>query len=334
VAFVLHPIMASFGISFCLILAVALLEPINVWLRSWHTVWLRSWRTVAARGTVASLIPLGWIFEDPTPIWRKALATRSCYFLYQWTWYEWLGAVGPLLIFWFLWRIAEKRGNTPLARFSLAVFAFGTVQQLIAMAILASPRLVRLTPLQPMRFLHLVYYCLALVGGGLLGQYLLKSSRWRWAVYLLLINIPMFAAQRDLFSSSPHLELPGVYSSNPWLQAFSWVRSNTPTDAYFALDPYYLAAPGEDYHSFRALAERSQLADVIKDTSVVTQVPDLGPEWEKEVTAQQRWKTFKLADFKRLKSQFGVNYALVSYPAPSGLDCRWHNAALTVCQIP
>ena len=326
VAFVLHPIMASFGIAFCLVLTVCLLDPVNVWLRSW--------RVIPVRGTIVSVIPLAWVFEDPTPIWRKALATRSYYFLYQWTWYEWLGAVGPLLIFWFLWRTAEKRGNTPLARFSLAVFVFGTVQQLIAMAILATPRLVRLTPLQPMRFLHLVYYCLALVGGGLLGQYLLKSSRWRWAVYLLLLNVPMFAAQRDLFNNSPHLELPSVRSSNPWLQAFSWIRSNTPTDAYFALDPRYLAAPGEDYHSFRALAERSQLADIIKDTSVVTQVPDLGPEWEKEVTAQQGWKTFKLADFERLRAQFGVNYALVAYPAPPGLACRWHNATLSVCQIP
>ena len=44
------------------------------------------------------------------------------------------------------------------------------------------------------------------------------------------------------------------------------------------MDPNYLAAPGEDYHSFRALAERSQLADAIKDTAVVTKVPELGPD--------------------------------------------------------
>ncbi len=137
-----------------------------------------------------------------------------------------------------------------------------------------------------------------------------------------------------MFDGSPHLELPGVKSTNPWLQSFAWIRMNTPTDAYFAMDPHYLAAPGEDYHSFRALAERSQLADAIKDTAVVTQVPELGPAWDRQVTAQAGWNHFALADFERLKNDFGVNWVLVSYPAPVGLACRWHNDTLAVCQIP
>ena len=144
----------------------------------------------------------------------------------------------------------------------------------------------------------------------------------------------MFVAQRQLFSGSVHLELPGRQPANPWLQAFAWIRQNTPTDAYFALDPHYLAAPGEDYHSFRALAERSQLADAIKDTAVVTQVPELGPVWERQVQAQVGWTHFQLADFQRLKTDFGVNWVLVSYPQPAGLDCRWHNESLTVCRVP
>ncbi|MGH9561444.1 MAG: hypothetical protein ACRD3S_08310 [Terracidiphilus sp.] len=118
------------------------------------------------------------------------------------------------------------------------------------------------------------------------------------------------------------------------MQAFAWIRTNTPVDAYFALDPYYLEQPGEDFHSFRALAERSQLADAVKDTAVVTQVPELGPIWSSQVAAQQGWRNFKLADFERLKTAFGVNWALVAWPQPAGLDCRWHNDQLAVCQIP
>jgi hypothetical protein len=270
---VLHPIMAVLGISFCIFLTVATLEPVHVWLRS-------------LRDSLAAAVPLGWIFEAPTPTWRKALETRSYFFLYRWTWYEWLGALAPLFLFWLLWRVAEKRGETQLARFGLAVFAYGIFQQVAAMVILASPGLVRITPMQPMRYLHLIYFFMALVAGSLLAKSLVKTSVWRWAAYLLVINAGMFAAQRMMFASSPHLELPGVRSSNPWLQAFAWIRKNTPTDAYFTMDPNYLAAPGEDYHSFRALAERSQLADAIKDTAVVTQVPELGPTWERQVAAQ------------------------------------------------
>jgi hypothetical protein len=130
------------------------------------------------------------------------------------------------------------------------------------------------------------------------------------------------------------LELPGRAPANPWLQAFAWIRVNTPEDAYFALDPHYMEAPGEDFHGFRALAERSQLADAVKDAAVVTQVPELGTVWANQVTAEEGWRSFKLADFERMKTAFGVDWVLVAYPQPSGLACRWHNDSLAVCQIP
>ena len=137
-----------------------------------------------------------------------------------------------------------------------------------------------------------------------------------------------------MFGGTKHLELPGDPPTNQWLQAFEWIRLNTPEDAYFALDPYYLAAAGEDYHSFRALAERSQLADAIKDTAVVTQVPELGPAWNDQVEAQAGWPEFQAADFERLKKEYGVNWVLVSLKQTGGLDCRWHNVALAVCEVP
>jgi hypothetical protein len=320
-SFVLHPIMGVMGISFCFFLTMALMEPVHVWLRS-------------LRSSLAAAVPLGWLFEPPTPVWHKALETRTYFFLYRWTWYEWLGAIAPLFLFWLLWRVALKHGDTRLERFALAIFAYGVFQQLVAMIMLGSPGLIRLMPLQPMRFLHLIYFFMTLVAGCLLGKYLLKASVWRWALFLLVINAGMFATQRALFSSSEHLELPGRQPSNPWLQAFAWIRHNTPTDAYFAMNPNYLAAPGEDYHSFRAMAERSQMADAIKDTAVVTQVPELGPAWERQVAAQAGWTNFKLADFERLKTNFGVNWVLVSYPQPEGLPCAWHNDVLSVCQVP
>jgi hypothetical protein len=95
-----------------------------------------------------------------------------------------------------------------------------------------------------------------------------------------------------------------------------------------------MAAPGEDYHCFRALAERGMMADNIKDPAVVTQVPQLAPRWASEVQSRKGWKSFQRADFERLKAEFGVDWVLVSDPAPAGLDCRWHNGNLAVCRIP
>jgi len=321
VAFLLHPLMAVLGISFCIFLGVALHNSLRTHIRS-------------LRGSAAVFVPLGWVLEPAVPGWRQALDTRTYYYLYKWTWYEWLGAIAPLVFFCIVWRVSRKRGDHLLARFSLAVFAFGVFHQLLAMALLWPAALIRVTPLQPMRYLHLLYFLFMLVAGGLLGKNLLKRSVIRWAAFLLLANGTMFAAQRVEFTASEHLELPGRKPANEWLQAFAWIRDNTPTDAYFALDPHYMEAPGEDYHSFRALAERSQLADAVKDAAVVTLVPELGPVWARQVKAQEGWQRFTLADFERLKRDFGVNWVVVQYPEPNGLDCRWHSRSLAVCRVP
>ncbi|MGA3345794.1 MAG: hypothetical protein ABSC76_13085 [Terracidiphilus sp.] len=325
-AFLLHPIMAALGISFCFFLTLTKEERINAWLRS---------RRRPGPGSFAvALVPLRWVFSPTTPTWRAAIDARNYLLLYRWAWYEWLGAIAPLLLFGLLWHWSRKRGESLLARFALAVLLYGVFQMAVSMIILGTPALIRLTPLQPMRFLHLIYFFLMLVGGCLVGKYLLKASVWRWALFLVAINAGMFAAQQPLFASTEHLELPGRSSANPWLQAFAWIRQNTPLDAYFAVGPYYMPAPGEDYHCFRPLAERSLLADNIKDGSVVTQIPDLGEVWARQVQAQRGWAHFQLADFEHLKAEFGVDWVLVSYPPPAGLACQWHNDTLSVCRIP
>jgi hypothetical protein len=321
VAFLLHPLMAAMGISFCIILTLILLDSVRAHVRGW-------------RNAMAAFMPLGWVFEGPNAGWHKALDTRTYCYLYKWTWYEWLGALAPLLLFWLLWRIASKRGETMLARFAAAVLVYGVSQQALATATIWPDSLVRLTSLQPMRYLHLLYFLFVLTAGCLLGKFVLKRSAWRWAAFLLIANGSMFVWQRAEFRSSQHLELPGREPANPWLQAFAWIRTNTPDNAYFAIDPHYMEAPGEDYHGFLALAERSQLADAVKDAAVATMVPELGPVWARQVEATEGWRDFRLADFERLKATFGVNWVVVNFPQPGGLDCRWHNHQLAVCQIP
>ncbi len=326
-ALLMHPIMAAFGMSLCVFVTLAMSDFLN------RRLLQHSPQEKQSSGSLAATVPLRWIFEPPTSAWRRALGTRTYYFLYKWTWYEWLGAIAPLALFWMLRRYALRRGDDRMARFALALLLYGIFQQSVAMVLLAPAALIRITPLQPMRYLHLVYIFMALMAGCLLGRHILHGSIGRWAVFLIAVNGGMFAAQRAMFSSSRHLELPALPSNNPWLQAFTWIQENTPRDAYFALDPNYLATPGEDFHSFRALAERSQLADAIKDAAVVTQVPELGSLWAAQVDSQAGWNRFGRSDFRRLHEQFGVDWVLVSYPQPDGLICRWHNDRLAVCQI-
>jgi len=338
-AFLLHPLVGALGVYYCVILALTLSDTVRGHLRS-----LREHLT-SNRAVVAAFIPFGWIFSHPSQQWIDASQTGHIYHqyqLYRWEWYEWLGAIGPLVIFFVLARFAGNRGETTLSRFCWAILFYGVSVQLLSMVILFPGAPVGLSTLEPMRYLHLVYIFLALLGGAYLGKHVLKVHAWRWAVFLLAANGGMFIAQRQVFASSEHIELPSTASANRWLQAFNWIRQNTPQDAYFALDPSYLSLPGEDYHGFRALAERSALADIVKDTVSVTKSPELAPEWEREIRAESceigsrvcpEWSHFQLADFERLKAEFGVDWALVTYPAPTGLDCRWHDGRLTVCKI-
>jgi len=314
-AALLHPIMASFGISFCIFLL---------------------WRTplTETKSAVLMLAPLGWIFEPTSPAWRVAANTRDYYFLGRWEWYDWLGVFAPFAILWWFRRIGQRDQAAMQVHVTSRLMAFGIFQLIVAIAVMLPQSLERIRPLQPMRYLHLFYLIFIILSGGLLGQKFLRNDRLRWVVVFVPLAAGMFFAQRETYPSSAHLEWPGSVPKNPWLQAFAWIRENTPPDAYFAAGPDYMRRPGNDYHSFRALAERSVLADAVKDSAVATQVPRLSQRWLEEVEAQSGWEHFTPGDYARLKARFGTNWVLIERPARGGIDCPYGNNALLVCRVP
>ena len=162
---------------------------------------------------------------------------------------------------------------------------------------------------------------------------MLQRFVWRWLLLFAPICIGMFYAQRQLFPATAHLELPGIQSSNPWVQAFLWVRDHTPTDAYFALDPNYMRAPAEDEHGFRALAERSRMADRLKDSGVVSMFPKLAETWRDQVRSLDGWQNFKAPEFERLRRDYGVTWVILQNSAPTGLPCPFQHSKVLVCRL-
>jgi len=332
VALVLHPLMGALGISFCCTLGLVLHQPLRARVRAWLTRYEAG--TMEPAAPVAALIPFGWAFAPPSKFLLQAMSTRHWLRVYDWTWYEWIGDLAPLALFGLLYYVAKRQRRHKLSLFALAVCIYGIFQQSVAMVLQGPEMLESFRALEPMRFLHLIYVFMALIGGAYLGLYALRGKMWRWAVFVVLAYGGMCLAQRQLFASTEHVELPSEGSRNPWLQAFAWIRENTPKNAYFALDPHYMAASDEDYHSFRALAERSALADAIKDTSVITKVPELGQMWYDQTQAEQGWNNFNHTNFEHLKSKFGVDWVLVDNHQAAGMTCPWHNDRLSVCLIP
>ncbi len=313
----MHPLMWVFPFSFCVLLLV---------MERFEGKW------TGATGLAALL----WMPLAPaaSAAYHEASKRHGFHYIQRWAWYELLGAVAPLLLFWWFARVARGRHWRLLERVSRALVVYGLIYLVAALVVDLPARFEALARLQPLRSLHFLYIVMFVVMGGFLAEYVLKDRVWRWLLLFVPLSLGMFIGQRALFPASAHVEWPGVAPKNPWAQAFVWVRQNTPVNAIFTLDPEYMHIAGEDEVGFRCLAERSRLADQVKDNGVVSMFPPLAEEWWAQVRAQTPWKSFRAEDFSRLKKTYGVSWVVVQQPGVSGLDCAYENSAVQVCRIP
>jgi hypothetical protein len=188
--------------------------------------------------------------------------------------------------------------------------------------------------MQPLRVFQVVYLAMTLALGAWLGESLLRRNALRWVVAAAVLAGPIAAAGRATYAQSRPVEWPWGSERNAWVRAFVWIRQNTPRDALFALDADYINQPGEDAQGFRAIAERSALADRSKDGGEVSIAPDLTAEWTREQAAQQRLNQETDAERVRALSPLGVSWAVLDSGAKTGFDCPYANEAVKVCQLP
>jgi hypothetical protein len=317
----MHPLMWVFPFSFCLLFVV--MERLENYWKSTRRAEVASWLWVG--------IPLA---PAASPAYHEAAKRHAYHYIQNWQWYELLGIVGPLVLFWWFGRIARRREWRMIERVSRAFIVYGLIYLIEAVVFDLPARFEALARLQPLRSLHFLYVGMFVMMGGFLGEFVLRDRVWRWLLLFVPLSVGMFVGQRALFPAGPHLEWPGTASKNPWGQAFVWIRRNTPVNALFALDPYYMDIPGENEIGFRCLAERSRLADGVKDNGVVSMFPPLAEEWWAQVQDQSPWSKFGVEDFARLKNKYGVGWVVVQAPQGAGLDCSYQNDTVRVCRLP
>jgi hypothetical protein len=317
----MHPLMWVFPFSFCVLLLV--MERFESRLK-------------IISPSIVGLAGVLWIPLSPaaSAAYHEAAKRHGFHYIQRWAWYELLGAVAPLLLFWWFARIARGRRWGVVERVSRALVIYGLIYLAAALVVDLPAQFEALARLQPLRSLHFLYIVMFVVIGGLLAEYVLKDRAWRWLLLFAPLSLGMFLAQRSLFPASAHVEWPGAAPKNPWAQAFVWIRHNTPVNAVFALDPEYMNLAGEDEIGFRCLAQRSQLADAVKDNGVVSMFPALAEEWWEQVQAQTPWKSFRAEGFLRLKNKYRANWVVVQQPGVSDLDCPYQNSVVRVCRIP
>jgi hypothetical protein len=317
-AALVHPLMAGFGVSLAVLL---------IWMK--HRTAVRNTENEGelAVSSTLSLIPVA------SQAYRDAVQTRSYFFILRWEWFEWIGIFAPLAILWWFSKSARARRNNAFRILSVSLVWFGCFYFVAALILTIPSAFETLARLQPMRSLHLIYMFLIILGGGLLGAHVLKRVAWRWIVLFAPLCFGMWFAQRQLFPESPQIEWPGVEPANDWLKAFHWVRDNTPVDAIFIMDPEYMRK--DDQHGFRAIAERSRLADAVKDSGAVTMFPEppFAEHWLEQVTDQRGWERLQMGDFRRLQQKYGVSWVILERPGLAELTCPYENKSLLVCRL-
>lgn len=284
----------------------------------------------------ALLLPLlvGAHLQPAQGAYREVLASRAYFLVTTWHWWEWLGAFAPLIILTVCAGLSLKSTLPAFSRLAKILVGLGLISTVAALLLASDVDFAYLLRVQPMRSFHAIYVVFFVLLGGLLGEYLLRARVWRWILCFGALSAGMFALDMATYPASPHIERPGVRYHGEWLSSFQWIRDHTPRDAMFALDPEYLLKAGVDLHGFRAVAERSVLADQEKDSGAASVFPELAELWKAQSSAQADWANVSADRLQNLRRQYGVSWVVLESPAPlGGLVCPYRNGDLRVCQI-
>ncbi len=318
-----HPLMAIYAVGFLLLLWAVQQER-----------WLLVYALFAGAIGCGAGLQLWQRNVTETSAYLSAALSRRYFFLQRWEWYEWVGLLAPLLLLFLFCRWRKFRFQQPIVALCGACIAEG-ITSIVVSLLFSRPdsHSHLIARIQTIRTFHTIYFVFFLMLGGLLGQYLLKYVEWRWVMAITAISALMFAIQLGTYPASNHFELPWRNPCNQWAQAFLWMRANTPRNAVVAMDADYIALPGEDGHVFRAMAERSSLADYWKDGGSAAIFPQLAPRWMAEHSAEK--KLDSLSDRERLARlvPLGATWLILPMASPTSFLCPYRNAAVKVCKL-
>lgn len=340
IAVVLHPLMAAYGLAFVITLRASRIDlPRTTRIAAWLTL-------------MSCAIVLGALLQALAPSESAALqlasATRFYWFLSQWQWYEILGLIGPLAVLGALAFFRRRKMLYTTATLCHTCLAVGAISALIALLFAHETSAVHLVArLQVMRLYLPIYAVMSMLLGVALYQFCDESlQRPRSSIATITLRLApavviaasaaaMGYVQHQSFPLSQHVELPSraAENPNPWVQAFLWVRANTPRDALFALDAKYVNTYGEDAQNFRATAFRSALPDYSKDGGEASITPSLADQWQQGAAAQRNLSLLNDAVRDEHLRPFGVTWMVLHSAAATAHPCPYDNGTVKVCML-
>jgi Domain of unknown function (DUF6798) len=284
---------------------------------------------------VAALVYFATRFAPVSAAYREAMMSkgRMYFFLTQWKWYEDLGLVMPLLLLAIALYRSDAGGRA--RKLCAACLVLGISSIVVSLLFVHPEGPYLLVRIQVLRGFHVIYAVGIVLLGGWLGGMLWRQRRTRWMLFVLLAAAGggLFAAQRTAYPNSAHIEWPGMKPRNQWVQAYVWIRNNTPQGAVFAADPNLEFNDGADMQGFRATTERSLLANN-KDQGVAAGVnPAIAGIWAKQRDAQIGIDTMSDAEREAKLKPLGVTWLLLRADAKTSFACPFENAVAKVCEL-
>ena len=107
----MHPLMSVFAFSFCMLL---------IWMK---TVRMKS-PTIAV---AALLLPFGFSFQPPSNAYHQSTLYHTFHYILNWQWYEWVGIIAPVALFWWFAHIAQSKGQRNLELVCRALIVYDLV---------------------------------------------------------------------------------------------------------------------------------------------------------------------------------------------------------------
>lgn len=315
-AVVLHPLMGCYTVGFIFLLFLV------------RTNRLRAALIVCA--AAIGLAGAGFVFAHGVPAssaYREAvnLPQRSFLFLARWHWYEVLGLFLPLMLF--VLAVGRFQRATAIRALCITSTLAGSTSIFIAALFVPPAGPYLLVPLQVLREFHIIYAVGVLLSAGALARFRMAS-----AALLVLLFVGMAFAEHLTWPGCARIEWPGSAPSNPYQQAFLWIREHTPPEAVFAFDPQFVYWPAEDEQGFRALAERDHLADD-KDAGIVAVLPRLAPRWAAQRNSELAVNRMSDDQRRNILMAAGASWILLPPGSPSTLPCPYRNSAVQVCSL-
>jgi len=143
-----------------------------------------------------------------------------------------------------------------------------------------------------------------------------SRSAWRWCAALAFRRSLLTAARATSQLTPPRTPRHRNPQPKSWLQAFLWIRDNTPKDALFALDADYINAPAKTPNVF-APSPNAPPCRLLQGRREASIAPDLTAAWTLAQSAQRNLSAHHhRRRAPRALSPLGVSWLVLQSTAP------------------